>query len=861
MARKRSIFFRRIQSFLSWQMPLLSLAIALLIVLMPVRTSAVFSTTTPKAESLLQQGENLYHRQQYSDAVKVLQQAVANFERRGDKPGMAIAWSNLSLAYQQLGEWRAAERAITDSLKLLPNLNAEITSESALLAQALNIRGRLELKQGQDRAALNTWQQTTTLYERLEDKAGIIRSQINQAQAMHNLGMYFQAEKILTEAIGQFADRDSALKATALRSLGNVYRETGDFERSQAILEQSLTVAQAAQAPTGDIFLSLGNTARAQNKPQAALNFYQQAIDKTTNLETRIQAQLNQLSLLGKENPQAALNLAARIEFQLATLPSSHAVIFAKINLAENWQELTNNNTNRDFPEAKPIQLLTEAQEQAIAIDDRSGASYALGNLAKVYAQNGESAQAISLNQQALYWGQIINDPSIIYRWQWQLGKLQNELGKAPEAIAAYTEAVNNLQQLRRESIALDPKVRFNFREQVEPVYRQLVELLLQSEPSQENLVSARQTIESLQLLELEDFFRQACLEPKVELDSIVSRDSSTAVIYPIVLADRLEIIVKLSNQDKLLHFTNSVGADRFKKTAALLRDDLLDITKTNSVKQRSQQLYDWIISPLKSTLQSNQIDTLVFVLDGSLRNIPMSVLYDSKQQQYLIEQYAIAVAPGLQLVESKPLAPSNLDILAAGISQSRSIAGRDFSSLSNVPQELEQIQSQAAKSKQIVDREFTKANLQNQLETNNFSTLHLATHGKFSSDPEQTFILTWNELLKTQDFTSLIRQYATERDKTLELLVFSACETATGDPLAALGLAGITVRAGVRSTLASLWFIDDRFSAEFMSNFYRELSQGATKAKALQKSQIAILRREKRPFFWSSFTLLGNWL
>ena len=391
-------------------------------------------------------------------------------------------------------------------------------------------------------------------------------------------------------------------------------------------------------------------------------------------------------------------------------------------------------------------------------------------------------------------------------------------------------------------------------------MYRQLVDLLLQPESSQENLVLARQTIESLQLLELEDFFRQACLEPKVEIDSLVSRDS-TAVVYPIVLADRLEIIVKLSNREQLLRFTTSVDSDRFETATSALRDDLLDVTKTAQVKERSQQLYRWLIAPLQSSLQENRIDTLVFVSDGSLRNIPLSVLYDLEQQQYLIEQYAIAVAPGLQLVESKPLAPSNLDLLAAGIGQSRTIGERDFSSLSNVPQELKQIQSQAAKSKQIIDREFTKANLQNQLETNDFSALHLATHGQFSSNPEETFILTWNELLNTQDLTSLMRQYASDRDRALELLVLSACETATGDPLAALGLAGITVRAGVRSTLASLWFIDDRYSAEFMSNFYRELSRGTTKAKALQKAQIAILNQEKRPYFWSSFILLGNWV
>ncbi|MEO0012319.1 MAG: hypothetical protein RLZZ535_708, partial [Cyanobacteriota bacterium] len=406
-----------------------------------------------------------------------------------------------------------------------------------------------------------------------------------------------------------------------------------------------------------------------------------------------------------------------------------------------------------------------------------------------------------------------------------------------------------------------DPKVQFYFRERVEPVYRQLVELLLESEPSQANLVLARKTIESLQLLELENFLRQACLEPKAEIDNIVEDDNSTAVIYPIVLTDRLEIIAKLSDQKQLLHFTIPIRQDQLKITTATLREDLLDVTKTAQVKQKSQQLYGWLIEPLETALMQNQIDTLVFVLDGSLRNLPMSVLYDKKQQQYLIEKYAIAVAPGLQLVKSKPLLPTKLNVLTAGISQQRMIAGQDFSSLANVEQELQQIQSQVNKSQQLIDQEFTKANLQERLEETNFSTVHLATHGKFSSNPEQTFILTWNQLLKTQDLANLMLPHNLSENDAIELLVLSACETATGDPLAALGLAGIAVKAGVRSTLASLWFADDQYSAEIMSSFYQELSQGTTKAKALQKAQIAVLKQEKRPYLWSSFILLGDWL
>ena len=849
MARKRTLFLRRIQSFLKYGvLACVSLAIALSLVFIPIRTTAT--------ESLLQQGRSFYARAQYNEAVEVLQRAVAAFEAGEDKLGMAIALSNLSLTYQQLGQWQLAERAIAASLDLLPTTSAVEPESAHIQAQALSVRGWLQLKQGQHQAALNTWQQASAIYRQLEDEVELIRSQINQAQAMKSLGMYSQAEKILTKTVKLLnKEPNSALKATALRSLGSVYRLIGDLNRSRQTLEQSLTVAKAAGIPTGDILLGLGNTALASSRSQAALNFYRQAVDNATSIDTRIQAQLNRLSLL--KGTQAA-QLARQIESQLIDLPPSHRTIYAKINLVENLQRLRRNKIS--IPESKLIQILTQARQQAEEIGDTSAVSYALGNLAEIYAQSGKLQQAIDTTQAALYRGQAINDRNLTYRWQWQLGRLQKKAGKTAEAIAAYTEAVNNLQQLRNDLVAFDPKLQFYFRERVEPVYRELVDLLLQPQPSQADLILARQTIESLQLLELENFFRQACLEPKVEIDNLVNRDNSTAVIYPIVLADRLEIIVK-SPQKQLVHFTISVKGDELETTTTNLREDLLDVTKTNAVKQRSQQLYHWLIEPLKSTLTENKIDTLVFVLDGSLRNVPMSVLYNQKQQQYLIEQYAIAVAPGLQLVKSQPLSSTKLNVLTAGIAQPRTVAGRDFASLTNVRQELQLVRERVAKSKQLIDRAFTEANLQTQLDRTNFSTVHLATHGKFSSDPEQTFILTWNQLLKAGDMASLMRQYNLNEEDAIELLVLSACETATGDRQAVLGLAGIAVRAGVRSTLASLWFTDDRYSSEIMSSFYQELSQGTTKAKALQKAQIAVLKNEKRPYLWSSFILLGNWL
>jgi CHAT domain-containing protein len=802
---------------------------------------------------------------------------------------------------------------------------ASSSQDNLLLTQTtLSIQAQELYEAGRFDEAAELWSKAAAIDAEQGELESSLQNSVNTAEALQAGGLYLRACDTLLQAFDLKAFNcrsliqeqdletkqdsidntvnkvtDSSAKVNGLRSLGDVLLKLNIVKLASFSLSQSLAIAEKLSLPdeVSAALLSLGNLQQSQGDAielakqisantytedfyyscgtpimdKAAVKYYRQAADFYSRVVARsdspmmaLQALTNQLGILIKLGDWSkAQKLWLPTEPLLRNLPSTKAANYTRINLAEKLVCLKQAGLVA-IPQDKDIKyILLQAIATAKNLGDQLTESYGLGYLGRFYQQRQNPNQAIALTQQALIIAQANNAPEIAYQWQWQLGYLLKETGDISGAIAAYTEAVNNLQYLRNNLVALDPKVQFYFRERVAPVYQQLVDLLLQSESSQANLVSARQTIESLQLLELENFFRQACLESKVEIDQIVdeNNNSAVAVIYPIVLPDRLEIIVKLAGQSQLLHFTTPVKRDELETTAATLRTDLLDVSKTYQVQQRSQQLYNWLIKPLTAQLEQNKIETLVFVLDGSLRNIPMSVLYDAQQQQYLIEKYAIAIAPGLQLVKSRSLTTDNSNVLSAGISQTRVIAGKDFSALTNVEQELRQIKSQVKKSEQLINQDFTEANFQKQLETQQFSTVHLATHGKFSSNPEQTFILTWDQLLKADNLTNLMRQYNFSQENDIELLVLSACETATGDNLAALGLAGVTVKAGVRSTLASLWFVDDLYAAEIMSNFYRELRAGNSKAKALQKAQVTILKQEERPYFWSPFILLGNWL
>ncbi len=836
------------------------------------------------ASSFMQQSQALYEAGKFLEAVQMLKKVATEFKATNDKFNEAIVLSNLSLAYQQLGQWQEATEAITQSIKLLENLensgSSQERGQTQIFAQALDVRGNLELARGQTEAALGTWQEGAKIYQQLDDKLALIRNRVNQAQAMQALGNYLQARKTL-DSVQEILQKqpDSPLKATGLHSLGNVLRTLGYLSESQTILEESSSVATRVgdAGAQSNALLGNGNTARAQKYAQIslgnltgakdyskkAIQYYQQAAQIASATPTvRLQAQLNLLRVLIEQDEfSTAKALLPQIQSQIDNLPPSRTAANIRINFAESLQKMI----QHDLEPKDAARMLAQAVQMAKSLKDERSESYALGTLGELYEQTGQLSDAKDLTQQALAKAESIDAQDITYQWHWQMGRILQKQSNISGATAAYNQAYNNLKSLRNDLVAINPDVQFSFRESVEPVYRQYVDLLLQygenTEKKPDNLVQARQVIESLQLAELDNFFRSPCLQPRVGVDELVEKEKSTAVIYPIILNDRLEIITRLPGQDTIYRYTTKIPKDVLEKTVEQLQKDLPIASREPEVRQQSQQLYDWLIRPTESNLASKGIKTLVFVLDGSLRNIPMAILYDFQQQKYLVEKYALALTPGLQLVAPKPLHNVRLNALVAGVEQERLIEGKSFPQLPNVTQELKQVQSEIKTSKKLLNQEFTETNLQKQIQSTPYSIVHLATHGQFSSDAEQTYILTWNHLLKVKQLDNLLRVRGESRPETIELLVLSACKTATGDKRAALGLAGVAVRAGARSTLATLWTVDDESTTTFMGELYRQLDAGVTKAQALQRAQLAILAKENRPYFWAPYVLVGNWL
>jgi tetratricopeptide (TPR) repeat protein len=119
-------------------------------------------------------------------------------------------------------------------------------------------------------------------------------------------------------------------------------------------------------------------------------------------------------------------------------------------------------------------------------LGDLRGTAYALGNLGEVYEQNQQWLEAQQCTEQALLLSQDIklNSPDLAYQWQWQLGRIRRdgEEKDIESAIAAYTAAFNTLQSVRNDLVPISRDGQFDFRDRVEPVYRELADLLLQGE-------------------------------------------------------------------------------------------------------------------------------------------------------------------------------------------------------------------------------------------------------------------------------------------------------------------------------------------------------------------------------------------
>ncbi len=255
--------------------------------------------------------------------------------------------------------------------------------------------------------------------------------------------------------------------------------------------------------------------------------------------------------------------------------------------------------------------------------------------------------QASQFTEQALYLAQPDQNPYLAYQWEWQLARLLQAQGKKEQAIFSYSSAIKTLAKVRNNLLTINSEIQFNFRDNVEPLYRDIVNLLLEEKTSyyhsesplllssnnkqnqnssipQENLQNALNYLKLLQVAELENFLSCSLLNnQEFSLDNIVDHQNlQEAVIYPIIFQNQIKIILKLPRQELKL-YTSFLCENReeacYNKLENVLKNienNLPEPDGAKIVQTNSQELYQWLIKPLEQELEKNRIKTLVFLLD-----------------------------------------------------------------------------------------------------------------------------------------------------------------------------------------------------------------------------------------------------
>ncbi|WP_300460423.1 CHAT domain-containing protein [Desulfobacula sp.] len=738
-----------------------------------------------------------------------------------------------------------------------------------LSPEAYNEKGKMDFKKGAFESAIKHWMRSEELFKAEKKIEPQCRVLVELSRAYQTIGQNDKALEVLENALILAETSGNPYhRAIVMAHLGNMNTLLGNTGQAEHYLQRSRFISKSIENSEleASILNSQGNLDVFKTKYGDAVQAYTKSIaaaKSANNPLMVITALVNGArACLKIHRFEMARELLDEALENLNFLEASHFKAYGLINTGLAYKE---SETQKGKPEKDVVLLcyaiFKQAREVAEQLNDHRAMSYALGYMGNLYEDEHQYEAALELTQRAAFAAQQVYAPESLYKWQWQAGRLLKQMNQITDAIAAYRRTVFTLQSIRHEVDNCFDIQQASFRKIAGSVCFEMVDLILQQtktmKPSEEKevlLLEARDMVELLRVYELRNYFKDDCVDAggfdTVSLDTI---SKTAVVVYPVLLEDRTELLVSLPAGLKQF----SIPVDRATITREIRHfRGKLEKRTTWEFLPHARILYDYLIRPVEPDLSVIGADTLVFVPSGPLRTVPMAALQDGNE--FLIHKYATVITPGLNLIDPLPINRTDLKILAAGVTQ----AAQGFPPLPEVASELQNI-SRLFPCKLLLNQAFSISNMERELKKDTFNILHIASHGQFKKDVDHTFVLAFEEKLTmaTLDKYAGFLQF---RKTPLDLLALSACESAAGDDLAALGMAGVAVKSGARSALASLWFINDMASAILIKQFYVQIKNpSVSRAMALQRAQLSLMAdpRYEHPGYWSAFLLINNWL
>jgi CHAT domain-containing protein len=718
-------------------------------------------------------------------------------------------------------------------------LFSSIAIAAATPTNELVNQGFDQLNAGQTNAALKTWEQTEKQYRQVGDTIGVAGSLVNQSLAQLALGQDVSACYSAAQALqldrricrGSAVDfakiTANSVTPIALKSLGNSLAALGYNGMAEIILKRSLQFDEQA----ADTWMSLGAVYAQSRRPVKAITAYETGIKlarSTQDMKSVSSAQIDLLALketFDRDSIQTIdLSVFSGIHKAQAQLKLARIIEFHQPNLA--------------------LEYVQAALVIGRSLNHPRTEAAALGQIGKLQRDRAIVEQSIGIAQSVRAW-------DLAYPAQALLGEMYVAENQTKAATTAYQSAIYSLEQVRQQLKGIAPERQFEFYDEVEPIYQQYLELLFDQPNQTSNLI---RTSTQRQIAELENFL--GCqLNDWMPIEQLQQTDDATFV-FVVRGTLRYHVIIRSPGQPD---YRYSINADTLNSATfnlmANIRGSGILAVDAEIIVNYGKNLYDVLLKPAITKLP--KAGTLVFVLDPMLQNLPIDFLHDD--QDYLLRTYNLSLTLGAQLRQPKRLSPQQFKVLLAGISEVGPSFAPQLRALKQTEDELMAIH-QNAPGKILLNQDFTIDAFRRQINTGHYPIVHLSTHGIFSSDPAATGLLTWDEKLGMTELHNMIEQ---NRGNPIELLVLSACESAKGDQRSILGLAGVAAQAGARSTLASLWLVDESSTTIIMDQFYHGLKSGLSKVEALRQAKLTLMDSPdfNHPFFWGSFILIGSWL
>ena len=667
-----------------------------------------------------------------------------------------------------------------------------------------------------------------------------------------------------------------ACPSRLLGELGVAYYQAHRLEPAQKTLEEAYADADS-QAERALLANDLGNVFASGGQKDEATRYYTQAqAEAGGNQAIAVSAGLN-LARLAPADQRLAQQTALFDRVQGVPDRRERARFF--LNLGGQARSLGTPGVKLAYDS------LYRARALAAQINDRWLLAEALNGLAQLYEDRGRSVDALRLTEDAVVQLSSMEAGELLIDLQWRRGRLLRDQGDNQAALEAYQSAVEHIEAIRQDIPIEYVDGRSSFRETLEPIYLGLADLLLQQATAAEGIQRtrlygrARDALELIKQTELQDYLGDRCLVAGAHPLQGPSLPPGTAVLYPVILGNRLELLL----ETRLGIQTRQVQID-----ATALRSKSLQFARSVREAQsdyliQGRELYNLLLKPLEPILTEQRIDVLVVVPDGPLRLIPFAALHDG--ERFAIAKFAIAIAPGLTIATSASGGNQASRILLAGLSEpgpvldklpmgtidqltrgeatrgTRSVDLKEGLALPGVTEEIQALKS-ATRSDRLLNSEFTVEHFRKLVTSGNYTMVHIASHAMFSQRAEASFILAYDDLLTIDELQNLLRSEQVQTNP-IELLSLSACQTAEGDDRAPLGIAGAALRAHAASALGSLWSVDDEATKTLMVQFYGLLiKEKLSKAQALQRAQLELLENPSygHPFYWAPFILVGSW-